>query len=116
MGPMIGGTLASLFSNRMAFGLAGTLCLAATLLVIFWVKEEKFVPGKERVSVINTFKVAGHNKALLTVLMLTVLTQFSVMTIEPVLPLYIAQINGSSTHTSKSTMYLNTLVLLYRNL
>ncbi|KOP66238.1 MFS transporter [Bacillus sp. FJAT-18019] len=110
MGPMIGGTLASLFSNRMAFGLAGTLCLAATLLVIFWVKEEKFVPGKERVSVINTFKVAGHNKALLTVLMLTVLTQFSVMTIEPVLPLYIAQINGSSTHTSMIAGFVFSIV------
>ncbi|AYB41914.1 MFS transporter [Paenibacillus lautus] len=110
MGPMIGGTLASLFSNRMAFGLAGMLCFAATLLVIFWVKEEKFVPSKERVSVMNTFKVAGHNKALMTVLMLTVLTQFSVMTIEPVLPLYIAQIGGSSSHTSMIAGFVFSIV------
>lgn len=86
------------------------LCFAATLLVIFWVKEEKFVPSKERVSVINTFKVAGHNKALLTVLMLTVLTQFSVMTIEPVLPLYIAQIGGSSSHTSMIAGFVFSIV------
>ena len=68
------------------------------------------MPSKERVSVINTFKVAGHNKALLTVLMLTVLTQFSVMTIEPVLPLYIAQIGGSSSHTSMIAGFVFSIV------
>lgn len=100
MGPIIGGTLASLFSNRMAFGLAGLLCLVATLLVISGVKEEKFTPSKERISVVNTFKVMSHNKGLMIVLALTMLTQFSVMTIEPVLTLYIAQIGGTTSHTS----------------
>lgn len=100
MGPMIGGALASLFGNRSAFSLAGILCLIATILAIIGVKEEKFVPSKDRVSVLNTFRVAGHNKGLMTVLILTMLTQFSVMTIEPVLTLYIAEISGFSSRTS----------------
>lgn len=110
MGPMIGGTLASLFSNRMAFGLAGMLCLLATLLVLFTVKEEKFVPSKERVSVVNTFKVMGHNRGLMTVLVLMLLTQFSVMTIEPVLTLYIAEIGGHSQHTSMIAGFVFSIV------
>ncbi|MGG1877283.1 MFS transporter [Paenibacillus cisolokensis] len=110
LGPLIGGTLASLFSNRMAFGLAGGLCFIATVLVILWVKEEKFVPSKERVSVINTFRIAGHNKTLMLVLMLTLLTQFSVMTIEPVLPLYVADISGSSKHTSMIAGFVFSIV------
>jgi MFS family permease len=100
MGPLIGGVLAKLFSNRMAFASAGVLCLLATILVILYVKEEKFVPGKERVSVFNTIKVAAQNKLLVVVLILTMFTQFSVMTIEPVLPLYIVGFGHSASNAS----------------
>lgn len=100
MGPLLGGVLAKLFDNRLAFASAGVLCFLATMLVIFYVKEEKFVPGKERVSVFSTFKLALHNKLLLVVLVLTMFTQFSVMTIEPVLPLYIVQFGHSASDAS----------------
>ncbi|MDR0269018.1 MFS transporter [Paenibacillus sp.] len=100
MGPLLGGVLAKLFSNRLAFASAGVLCFLATILVILYVKEEKFVPGKERVSVLNTIKVAATNKLLVVVLVLTMFTQFSVMTIEPVLPLYIAGFSHSASNAS----------------
>jgi MFS family permease len=107
---MIGGTLASVFSNRLAFGLAGVLCLVATLLAWLFVKEEQFTPSKERVSVLNTFKILGHNKSLMNVLVLIMLAQFSVMTIEPVLTLYIAQIGGASQHTSMIAGFVFSIV------
>lgn len=110
MGPLLGGVLASLFSNRLSFVIAGGLCFLATLLVIMWVKEEKFVPNKERVSVIHTFKLAGQNRALLIVLVLTLLTQFSVMTIEPVIPLYIVELGGSSSNTSMLAGFVFSIV------
>lgn len=100
MGPLLGGVLAHLFTNRLTFGLSGLLCLLATLLVIFMVKEDKFVPSKERISVVNTVKMAGTNRSLAVVLILTMLTQFSVMTIEPVLPLYIVELGGSTDNAS----------------
>lgn len=110
MGPMIGGVLAHLFSNRLAFGLAGVLCLLATVLVIIWVKEEKFVPSKDRISVVNTVKMAGTNRSLAIVLILTMLTQFSVMTIEPVLPLYIVQLGGSTDNASLLSGFVFSIV------
>jgi DHA1 family multidrug resistance protein-like MFS transporter len=95
MGPLLGGVIAKVFDNRVAFASAGVLVLLSTLLVLFWVHEEKFVPSKERSSVVGSLKMAVQNRPFLTVLGLTLVTQFSVMTIEPILPLYIVQIGGS---------------------
>jgi DHA1 family multidrug resistance protein-like MFS transporter len=95
MGPLIGGVIAKVFDSRIAFASAGIFVLCSTLLVLFWVHEEKFVRSKERSSVIGSLKMALTNRPFMTVLGLTLLTQLSVMTIEPVLPLYIVQIGGS---------------------
>lgn len=110
MGPLLGGVLAHLFSNRLAFGIAGVLCLLATVLVILMVKEEKFVPSKDRISVVNTVKMAGTNRSLAIVLILTLLTQFSVMTIEPVLPLYIVELGGSTDNASLLSGFVFSIV------
>ncbi|MCL6548727.1 MAG: MFS transporter [Alicyclobacillus sp.] len=96
VGPLLGGAISHWFTNRVAFGSAGVFVLFATLMVLFFVKEENFVPKEHRSSVWSDLGVAVHNRTLLSVLCLTVLTSFSVMTIEPVLPLYIAQLGGGS--------------------
>lgn len=95
MGPLLGGVISHLFTNRIAFASAGVLILLSSLLVLFWVTEDKFVPSKTRSSVMGALKIAGSNRKFMTTLLLTMLTAFSVMTIEPVLPLYIVQIGGS---------------------
>ncbi|MCL6597546.1 MAG: MFS transporter [Alicyclobacillus macrosporangiidus] len=95
LGPLLGGGIARWWGNRVAFASAGVLVLFATLLVLFFVTEEKFVPSKTRSSVIEALRLAAANRAFLMTLGLTVLTTFSIMTIEPVLPLYIAQLGGS---------------------
>ncbi|WDL96232.1 MFS transporter [Alicyclobacillus sp. ALC3] len=97
LGPLVGGAVASWLGNRAAFAAAGVLVLLGTLLVLVWVKEYNFVPAKTRSSVMGAMKTAVHNRPLLVTLMITMLTAFSIMTIEPVLPLYIAQL-GSHWH------------------
>jgi MFS transporter, DHA1 family, multidrug resistance protein len=74
--------------------------LIATLLIIFWVIEENFTPSKERGSVRHDLIVAWSNRPLMLVLILTVVTSCSIMTIEPVLPLYIVKLGGSTENTS----------------
>jgi MFS transporter, DHA1 family, multidrug resistance protein len=100
VGPLLGGGLARLFNYRVAFGSAGAIMLIATTLVWLWVREDRFVPAKTRSSVLDAWKIAGSNKPLLITLVITWLTSISVMTIEPVLPLYIAQIGGSLNNAS----------------
>jgi len=100
LGPLLGGGLAELLSNRWAFASAGILVLLSTILVIFWVKEEKFTPSKSRGSVLSDIKIALTNRQFTLVLLLTLITTCSLMTIEPILPLYITQLNGASQNTA----------------
>ena len=100
LGPLLGGGIASLVGNRIAFGSAGVFALISTLLVIFLVTEENFTPSKERGSIRNDFKLALANRPFMLVIGLTAITACSVMTIEPVLPLYIVELGGSSEHAS----------------
>lgn len=95
LGPLLGGGIAHLAGNRWAFGSAGIFTLISTILVILWVTEENFIPSKKRSSVKNDLKEAWGNRALMFVLFLTVVTAGSIMTIEPVLPLYIVELGGS---------------------
>ncbi|MCM3341231.1 MFS transporter [Paenibacillus sp. MER TA 81-3] len=110
MGPMLGGVLSKIFDNRIAFGSAGVLCFIATMLIIFWVKEESFVPSKDSGSIVHTFSLAAHNRPFMIVLVLTLCTQFSVMTIEPVLPLYIVELGISAKDASLAAGFVFSLV------
>lgn len=99
-GPLAGGAIASWLGNRVAFASAGVLVLFATLLVLFWVTEDSFVPAKTRSSVVGAMKSAWTNRPLLITLFVTMLTAFSIMTIEPVLPLYIAELGSKQADVS----------------
>jgi len=48
VGPLLGGVMAELVGNRLAFASAGFIVFLATFLIIFFVKEEKFKPSKEK--------------------------------------------------------------------
>jgi MFS family permease len=100
IGPLLGGGIADLVGNRWAFACAGIIVCIATILVIIWVKEEDFTPSKERGSIRNDFRVAWTNRSLMLVLVLAMITSCSVMTIEPVLPLYIVKLGGSADKAS----------------
>ncbi|NHM31476.1 MFS transporter [Neobacillus terrae] len=100
VGPLFGGGIAQLVGNRWAFATGGIIVGLATLLIIFWVKEENFKPSKEKGSVKKDFKVALANHSFLLVLILTLVVSCSIMTIEPVLPLYIVKLGGSSDKAS----------------
>lgn len=100
VGPLLGGGIAAMVGNRLAFASAGMFVFIAALLVIFWVKEENFTPSKVRGSIKNDFNEALTNRPFMLVLVLTVITACSVLTIEPVLPLYIVKLSGSSDNAS----------------
>jgi MFS transporter, DHA1 family, multidrug resistance protein len=100
VGPILGGVIAQLVGNRFAFASAGIIVFISTFLIIFWVTEENFTPSKEKGSVKNDLNLAWNNRPLLLVLSLTVVTSLSIMTVEPILPLYIVKLGGSSDKAS----------------
>ncbi|PLS16798.1 MFS transporter [Bacillus sp. M6-12] len=100
IGPLLGGGIAEVAGNRWAFASGGIIVCLATFLIIFWVKEENFTPAKEKGSIRKDFKAALSNRPLLLVLILSLVTSCSVMIIEPVFPLYILKLSGSSDNQS----------------
>ncbi|MEK3724734.1 MFS transporter [Paenibacillus sp. FSL H8-0034] len=110
LGPLLGGGIAHLFDNRAAFAFAGILVFLSTLSVIFLVKEEKFAIAGARSSVFASFKSAASNRTFSMVLLLSCLISISVMTIEPVLSLYIVELGGAAKNTSLLAGFVFSLV------
>lgn len=100
IGPILGGTIARLSTNRYAFASAAVLVLFSTILAIIFVKEEHFKASAQRPSVFSAVGSALHNRPLVTALVLNMVVSFSIMTIEPVLTLYITQLDPSTHNAS----------------
>lgn len=109
LGPLLGGGLAELVGSRWAFAIAGIFVCLATILIIFFVKEENFKPNKEKGSVIKDFKLAMNNRPFFIVLIITLVVTCSIMTIEPILPLYIADLGSSSKYATFLTGFVISL-------
>jgi MFS transporter, DHA1 family, multidrug resistance protein len=109
LGPLLGGGMAELMGYRWAFATGGMIVGLATFLIIFWVKEENFKPSKEKGSIKKDFKIALSNRPFLLVLILTLVVSCSVMTVEPVLPLYIVELGGSSAYAALLTGFVISL-------
>lgn len=96
-GPLIGGVLAEIFGMRASFYLAGAaLALIAVGLIVF-IKE----PEKREQTSADKKKNDGGSLKLLKVpviarmLFAAAIVQLAVMLVQPVLPLYIAELQGS---------------------
>lgn len=96
MGPLFGGVLAGRIGFRMIFVITGCLLLLATLVITFTVKES-FVPPekKDRSSLREDFQMIFSSKELPALFFVTVMIQFALFSIVPILPIYIAQLVGS---------------------
>lgn len=95
LGPLFGGMLSHAFGIRMAFFCAGWIILLATLLVWKFVTEEKKGTGKAKGNIWADVRRAWTHRQLLYVLSITLVVQMSVMAIEPLLTLYIADLQGA---------------------
>ena len=96
-GPLIGGVLAEIFGMRASFYLAGAaLGLIAVGLIVFIKEPERREPANKAAK-----KGDGGNMKLLKVpviarmLFAAAVVQLAVMLVQPVLPLYIAELQGS---------------------
>jgi DHA1 family multidrug resistance protein-like MFS transporter len=96
MGPLFGGMLADKIGFRMIFVVTGSLILLATLVITFTVKET-FVPppAKERSSLKEDFRRIFTSRELPALFFVTVMIQFALFSIIPVLPMYVQQLLGS---------------------
>lgn len=95
LGPLAGGVLAEAFDMRTTFFLGGAALFVITLLLIFFIKEPKRKPQEKKETEskekTNLLKIPVVQRMLLCagIVQLTILLQ------QPVMPLYVGELQGS---------------------
>lgn len=101
LGPLFGGVIAHAIGIRASFVLSGIVLLFVVLLVALAVREpqetavEPKLKNMQSQSIWEDLLYAGRNKVLLEMLGLAFVISFANMVLQPVITLYIAQIQGS---------------------
>lgn len=103
-GPLIGGILADSFGFQYTFVItASSIAIAATIVAI-GVKENREQVAKKRKQQFSRKKVLKfilHERLLLTVMLLTLIVQIAIFSVQPLLALYVDELT-----TSKNLAFL----------
>ncbi|MFC3804065.1 MFS transporter [Cohnella sp. GCM10012308] len=100
IGPLVGGVVSHLTSNREAFLFSAAVVFISALIASFFVKEDKFNRSSKRSSIRDDLSQAIHNRTFVTLLLLVGLSTFSVMILEPLLTIYMTQLGGEQSNAS----------------
>lgn len=100
IGPLVGGVVSHLTSNREAFLFSAAVVFISALIASFFVKEDKFNRSAKRSSIREDLSQAVHNRTFITLLLLVGLSSFSVMILEPLLTIYMTQLGGEQSDAS----------------
>lgn len=96
LGPILGGTLADFIGLRSTMMVAGSLTFVAVWLVVFGVKEGRTKVTTAKFNLIGDFATAFRMPVLLTVALTMILAQTSLLSLEPILALYVGELVGGS--------------------
>ncbi len=106
VGPLMGGVAADYFHNNyhMVFFLTTIFAFTAFIITFVFVKEPqvKRAPVKKKPSLIGQFKAIKELKTVQSMFLVLFLTQFTVMSVQPVLSVFMKQLAGN-------VGYLNTV-------
>lgn len=98
MGPLLGGIIADVFGYGAAFKLVSFTIFLSAVLVLLGIKEMKMtITSKEEKTSYTAKEVIKHivqSPVLLIVMLTSALVQIAHFSIQPILSLYVAEING----------------------
>lgn len=107
LGPLLGGTLASLFSYRVTFFITGILFIGVFLITAFLVHEDfKPVAKSKMLDTKGVITELGNAKLVFGMFITTMIIQAANNSIVPILALYVRQIM----HNSPTTTFYSGIV------
>ena len=97
LGPLIGGIISEIVGMRMSFFVAATFLFLVVLLVITFVDEtnDNIKEANDGTSIIDDFRYAMGNRIVLLMLILGLMVCLTNMVLQPVISLYVAQLQHS---------------------
>lgn len=95
-GPLLGGFLANAFGIRLSFVVAGILFICGAITVHILVKAPPSTNSLKQNTIKENFRIAWKNKPLLYMLTLSSIISMGAMSIQPILPMHIINLQGSS--------------------
>lgn len=99
MGPLFGGVMADMFGYGATFQLTSISVILSAFIVMFGIKEMKLQTTSEENRMYSSKEVILHivkHPVLLIVLLLSTLIQLAHFSVQPILSLYVAEINGTA--------------------
>ena len=99
MGPLLGGFISDLVGMRMSFFVASAFLLLVLMLVVFFVddpdKGQPKAAESSSASIADDFRYAASNQVVLLMLGLGLMVCLTNMVLQPVISLYVAQLQHS---------------------
>ena len=95
LGPLMGGSLSHFFGIRLSFVIAAGIIFAGTVGVGILVKEPVNNEPPSEGSMLDDLKIAFHNRKLVEMLLLLFGAQMISMTLQPLITLYVAELQGN---------------------
>lgn len=95
-GPILGGLLAPLVGIRTTFFMAGGLIFVAFLATLFLMKEAprpKRAIGAAKPAAVNAWSLIPDKRPVMTMFVVAGLMMFSIMSIEPIITVYLMQLH-----------------------
>ncbi|NGM84890.1 multidrug efflux MFS transporter [Paenibacillus sp. 7124] len=100
IGPLIGGVISYYYGNRSAFLFSSAIVLLSALIATLFVKERKVDRSNPRSRVRDDIREAGGNGAFVSLMIMTGISYFSVMLLEPLIPIYMLDMGISKDSAS----------------
>lgn len=94
LGPLMGGSLSHFFGMRLSFVIAAGIIFLGTIGVGLFVTEPENTDSTCEGSIIDDLKIAFTNRKLVEMLLLLFSVQMISMMLQPLITLYVAQLQG----------------------
>ncbi|NUU63465.1 MFS transporter [Paenibacillus agri] len=103
IGPLIGGVVSYYSGNRSAFLFSAVMVLVSALTATFFAHEQSIDRSAPRSHVRDDIREAASNRVFITLLVLGGISTFSVMILEPLIPIYLLSMGVAKSHASLSS-------------
>lgn len=98
LGPLFGGYLAEAIGFRGDFIAIGIMCFIAFIVSFVFVKEQKFTVNQSNLTFREGWNCLRNPKVTVCLFITTLIMQLALMSIQPIITVYITQLSSATTH------------------